>query len=54
MTEESIYAYKFQDKRYDVGDKLGFLQATVEFALKREDLGETFRNYLSELKITDL
>lgn len=54
MTQESIYAYKFQGKRYDVGDKLGFLQATIEFALKRGDLGETFRNYLSELKITDL
>ncbi len=54
MNKESIYAYKFQGKRYDVGDKLGFLQATVEFALKREDLGEPFRNYLSELKITDL
>lgn len=54
MNKESIYAYKFQGKRYDVGDKLGFLQATVEFALKREDLGEPFRNYLSELKITYL
>lgn len=54
INKESIYAYKFQGKRYDVGDKLGFLQATVEFALKREDLGETFKNYISELKITDL
>lgn len=50
MNKESIYAYKFQGKRYDVGDKLGFLQATVEFALKREDLGKPFKNYLSELK----
>lgn len=50
MNEEAMYAYKFQGKRYDVGDKLGFLQATVELALKREDLGEVFAKYLAELK----
>ncbi|WP_300379783.1 UTP--glucose-1-phosphate uridylyltransferase GalU [Clostridium sp.] len=43
---EAMYAYNFEGKRYDVGDKLGFLQATVEFALKREDLREPFMNYL--------
>ncbi|QSQ07946.1 UTP--glucose-1-phosphate uridylyltransferase [Koleobacter methoxysyntrophicus] len=43
---EAMYAYKFEGKRYDVGDKLGFLQATVEFALRREDLREDFLKYL--------
>jgi len=44
-----IYGYRFEGKRYDAGDKLGFLEATVEFALKREDLGEPFRDYLRSL-----
>ena len=43
---EAMYAYTFEGKRYDVGDKQGFLQATVEFALRREDLREDFLNYL--------
>ena len=38
--------YLFEGKRYDAGDKLGFLKATVELALKREDLGPAFREYL--------
>lgn len=45
----SIYAYEFKGKRYDVGNKMGFLQATVEFALKRDDLGDKFYNYLKQL-----
>jgi len=49
--QEKMYAYRFEGKRYDVGDKLGFLKATVEFALAREDLGEEFMNYLKELKL---
>ncbi|NLO25856.1 MAG: UTP--glucose-1-phosphate uridylyltransferase, partial [Clostridiales bacterium] len=44
--KEAMYAYIFEGKRYDVGDKLGFLEATVEFALRREDLREEFLNYL--------
>jgi UTP--glucose-1-phosphate uridylyltransferase len=44
-----IDGYLFQGKRYDAGDKLGFLKATVEFALKRGDLGEEFRTYLKAL-----
>lgn len=44
--EERVYAYRFQGKRYDIGDKLGFLQATVEFALARPDLAGPFREYL--------
>jgi len=49
VTQEAMYAYTFKGKRYDVGDKLGFLQATVEFALKRDDLKEEFFNYLKEI-----
>lgn len=45
--KEAMYAYNFKGKRYDVGDKLGFLQATVEFALKREGLREEFLGYLT-------
>ena len=41
-----VYAYNFTGKRYDTGNKLGYLKATVEFALRREDLGEDFKNYL--------
>jgi len=47
--EEAIYAYEFEGKRYDVGHKLGYLQATVEFALRREDLREEFGRYLKGL-----
>lgn len=49
LTHEAMYAYNFEGRRYDVGDKLGFLQATVEFALKRDDLKDAFRDYLIEL-----
>lgn len=44
---EAMYAYNFEGKRYDVGDKLGFLQATVEFALKKDELRDEFIDYLS-------
>lgn len=50
IVEEAMYAYEFQGRRYDVGDKLGFLEATVEFALKREDLGKDFANYLIKIQ----
>ena len=46
-----IYAYRFEGTRYDAGDKLGFLQATVEFALRRHDLGAPFREYLKSLQL---
>jgi UTP--glucose-1-phosphate uridylyltransferase len=46
-----IYAYRFEGTRYDAGDKLGFLQATVEFALRRHDLGAAFREYLKSLQL---
>lgn len=48
---EKIYGYTFEGKRHDAGDKLGFLKATVEFALKRADLGPDFAEYLRALKI---
>ena len=48
---EKIYGYTFEGKRHDAGDKLGFLKATVEFALKRPDLGPEFAEYLRGLKI---
>lgn len=49
---DAVYAYDFEGKRYDVGDKLGFLKATVEFALRREDLGAEFKEYLKGIVST--
>jgi len=46
-----LYGYCFEGTRYDAGDKLGFLKATVEFALRRADLGGPFREYLKNLKL---
>jgi UTP--glucose-1-phosphate uridylyltransferase len=43
---EPVYGLAFKGRRYDVGDKLGYLQATVEFALARPDLAEGFKEYL--------
>jgi UTP--glucose-1-phosphate uridylyltransferase len=51
LKKEKIYGYTFEGKRHDTGDKLGFLKATVEFALKRKDLGPEFRQYLKTLQI---
>lgn len=47
--KESMYAYSFEGRRYDVGDKQGFLQATVEYALRRESLRKDFLAYLTEI-----
>jgi UTP--glucose-1-phosphate uridylyltransferase len=49
VRHEAMYAYEFIGRRYDVGNKLGFLEATVEFALKRNDLREDFEAYLRKL-----
>ncbi len=49
MSVQPVYAYRFEGRRYDAGDKLGFLEATVEMALERPDLGEPFRAYLKGL-----
>lgn len=43
---EPVYAYNFIGDRYDVGDKLGFIQATIDFALNREDLREDVKEYM--------
>ena len=51
MDKRPFYAVKLEGTRHDAGDKLGFLIATVEFALKREDLGDQFREYLRSLKL---
>ena len=51
LRSRPIYAYRFEGTRYDAGDKLGFLKATVEFALHREDLGGPFREYMKGLKL---
>jgi UTP--glucose-1-phosphate uridylyltransferase len=49
--KRSLFGYRFEGRRHDAGNKLGFLKATVEFALKREDLGGPFREYLKSLNL---
>jgi UTP--glucose-1-phosphate uridylyltransferase len=51
LKTEKVYGYTFEGKRFDAGDKFGMLQATVEFALNREDLGPKFREYLKTLPL---
>jgi UTP--glucose-1-phosphate uridylyltransferase len=51
LRSRPIYGYRFEGKRYDAGDKLGFLTATIEYALKRVDLGQEFRSYLQGLPL---
>ena len=46
---ETVYAYTFQGKRYDTGDKLGYLQAMMEYALRRDDLKDEFAEYLRHI-----
>ncbi len=47
--KQAIFAYNFNGKRYDVGDKLGFIKATIDFALNREDLQDEVFQYMSEI-----
>jgi UTP--glucose-1-phosphate uridylyltransferase len=47
---EKVYGFSYEGKRHDAGDKLGFLKATVELALKRDDLGPKFREWLQGQK----
>lgn len=49
MDRQAVYAYDFEGIRYDVGDKFGFIKATIDFALDREDLKGKIQNYLKEL-----
>lgn len=51
LKQEKMYGYVYEGTRHDAGDKLGFLKATIEFALKREDLGAPLREYLRGLKL---
>jgi UTP--glucose-1-phosphate uridylyltransferase len=51
MEHRPLFGYRFEGVRHDAGNKLGFLKATVEFALKRPDLGGPFREYLKSLKL---
>ena len=51
LGREQVLAYEFKGKRYDCGSKLGYLQATVEFALQHPELKDNFRQYLTSLKI---
>jgi UTP--glucose-1-phosphate uridylyltransferase len=51
MREEAVYAHRFSGKRYDCGSKLGYLQATVEYALGHPALGKDFRKYLRTLEL---
>ena len=50
-TERPVFGYEFEGTRHDCGNKLGFLKASVEYALKRPDLGEAFRSYLRSLRL---
>jgi UTP--glucose-1-phosphate uridylyltransferase len=51
LKSEKVYGFNFEGTRYDAGDKLGMLKATVDFSLKREDLGPDFREYLKSLSL---
>ena len=51
LRDRSVLGWRFDGKRYDAGDKLGFLTATVEFALRSPELGEAFRQYLKGLRL---
>jgi UTP--glucose-1-phosphate uridylyltransferase len=53
LARERILGYRFSGKRHDAGEKLGFLKATVEFALKHEELGPEFRTYLKSLNLSE-
>jgi len=53
LADEAVYAYEFEGKRYDCGSKLGYLQATVEYALNHDVLGEKFSEYLQKI-VSDL
>ncbi len=51
MNKQPIYAFEFNGKRHDAGDKLGFLKATVEFGMKNKEFGDEFRTYLKKLRL---
>lgn len=49
LSKEKVYGYLFEGKRYDAGDKFGFIKATIELSLKREDIGNRVREYIKSL-----
>lgn len=49
LDRQAVYAYDFEGKRYDVGDKFGFIKATIDFALDREDLHDQVSEYIQAL-----
>ena len=49
LDRQAVYAYDFEGKRYDVGDKFGFIKATIDFALDREDLHDQVIEYIHSL-----
>jgi len=49
LDRQAVYAYDFEGKRYDVGDKFGFIKATIDFALDREDLHDQVNEYIHSL-----
>ena len=51
ITTEGVHAYQYHGRRYDCGSKEGFLEATVDFALKHKEVGPAFREYLKSLEI---
>ena len=53
LSETPIYGFEFEGVRHDCGNKLGFLKASVEYALKRPDLGAQFRDYLTSLDLSE-
>lgn len=53
LTKEQVYACKFKGKRYDVGEKSGYIEANIAFALKRDELKETIKSYIENLLKTD-
>ena len=51
LSEEAVYAFQYEGKRYDCGSKEGFLEATVELALQHPEVGAYFKDYLAHLKL---
>lgn len=51
--EQAVFAYEFEGQRYDIGDKLGFIKATIDFALERDDLREEVLAYLNSKSVQD-
>ncbi len=49
LKEQGIYAYDFEGTRYDTGDKLGFLKATVEYALRHDQVKDGFKAYIKDM-----